>query len=97
MHTRNAEFRYAGLSGKELRVSVETFSCRCGLLILVLNVNPDLLLLDRVNVSDAANVSEANAAPILMVEVYVIQFNSLLFTCRANSYKANYRHSTAYI
>jgi hypothetical protein len=24
-----------------------------------------------------------------------IQFNSLLFMCRVNSYKANYRHSTA--
>jgi hypothetical protein len=25
----------------------------------------------------------------------IIQFNSLLFTCPVNSYKANYRHSTA--
>jgi hypothetical protein len=25
-----------------------------------------------------------------------IQFNSLLFMCRVNSYKANYRHSTVY-
>jgi flagellar basal body-associated protein FliL len=25
---------------------------------------------------------------------YSIQFNSLLFMCRGNSHKANYRHST---
>jgi hypothetical protein len=25
----------------------------------------------------------------------ILQFNSLLFMCRVNSYKANYRHSTA--
>jgi hypothetical protein len=26
-----------------------------------------------------------------------IQFNDLLFMCRVNSYKANYRHSTVHI
>jgi hypothetical protein len=29
--------------------------------------------------------------------VIVIQLNSLLFTCRVNSSKANYRHSTVWI
>jgi hypothetical protein len=49
---------------------VETFTCRWGLHILALIVNPDLRLLDRVDVGSVANVSKVNSAPIFMVEVY---------------------------
>jgi hypothetical protein len=31
---------------------------------------------------------------IIIIMIIIIQFNSLLFMCRVNSYKANYRHST---
>jgi hypothetical protein len=34
---------------------------------------------------------------ILIIAVIIIQFNSLLFMCRANSHKANYRHSSVCI
>jgi hypothetical protein len=34
---------------------------------------------------------------IIIIIIIIIQFNSLLFMCRVNSYKANYRHSTAYM
>jgi hypothetical protein len=45
-------------------------------------------------------VAAAAAAAVVVVVaeavgvVGIIQFNSLLFMCRANSHKANYRHST---
>jgi hypothetical protein len=32
-----------------------------------------------------------------VVLIIIIQFNSLLFMCRVNSHKANYRHSTVQI
>jgi hypothetical protein len=31
---------------------------------------------------------------IMIIIIIIVQFNSLLFMCRFNSYKANYRHST---
>jgi hypothetical protein len=31
---------------------------------------------------------------IIIIIIIIIQFNSLLFMCRVNSFKANYRHST---
>jgi hypothetical protein len=34
---------------------------------------------------------------IIIIIIIIIQFNSLLFMCRVNSYKANYRHSTVQI
>jgi hypothetical protein len=34
---------------------------------------------------------------IIIIIIIIIQFNSLLFMCRVNSYTANYRHSTAQI
>jgi hypothetical protein len=49
---------------------VETFTCRWGLLILALTVNPYLRLLDHVDVGNVANVSKVNSAPIFMVEIY---------------------------
>jgi hypothetical protein len=42
-------------------------------------------------------MDEHETAAIIIIQFNSIQFNSLLFMCRVNSHRANYRHSTVQI